>query len=176
MAKAGFCSQCGGNQWLNESGGCVAGHGPECISGVYEVGQGTVPAPVPVPADVAPAKKRPLWLIVVAVVALLALVGCGCLAAIAIPQFNAAKSQAVQKSCLANMRMVEGGAMVYVAEHEGATPPTEWNALMAELVPTILKTEPKCPAGGTYSWVPDSGSDASGHVECSIHGSINSPK
>ncbi|MDA3936646.1 MAG: hypothetical protein PF636_07270, partial [Actinomycetota bacterium] len=36
MAKAGFCSECGSNVWLDESGRCPAGHGAECIQNVYE--------------------------------------------------------------------------------------------------------------------------------------------
>lgn len=36
MARAGFCNGCHANVWLNEAGGCPAGHGPEYITGVYE--------------------------------------------------------------------------------------------------------------------------------------------
>jgi hypothetical protein len=60
MARAGFCTDCGGNVYLNEAtGGCVNGHGPECISGVYEVGPARPPtaAPVPTPAPPAPAPQ-----------------------------------------------------------------------------------------------------------------------
>jgi hypothetical protein len=61
MARAGYCTNCQGNVYLNEAtGGCVNGHGPECISGVYEVGpaqQPSAPAPAPVPASAAPAPQ-----------------------------------------------------------------------------------------------------------------------
>ncbi len=176
MPKAGYCSQCGRNSWLNESGGCVAGHGPECITGAYEVGAGppVTPAPMTVPAT--PASKRPVWIIVLVVVAVLLLMLCGCLTAIAIPMFNGAKTDALKKSCLANMRVVEGGEMVYLAEHEGAKPPADWSELMSRLVPGIIKTPPVCPSGGTYSWVPEPASEAGGHVECSIHGSLKAPR
>jgi len=59
MAKAGYCSECGRNVYLSPEGACELGHGPECVSGAYEVpeptaaDQGGVPqppaAPVPTP-------------------------------------------------------------------------------------------------------------------------------
>ena len=36
MAKAGFCAQCGTNQWLREDGSCIKGHDASQITGVYE--------------------------------------------------------------------------------------------------------------------------------------------
>lgn len=64
MARAGFCSDCGGNVYLNEAtGGCVNGHGPERISGVYEVGPARPPAasPTPVPPPAPPAAPAPQY-------------------------------------------------------------------------------------------------------------------
>lgn len=37
MPHAGFCAECGGNAWLDEGGGCVAGHSANSVSGAYEV-------------------------------------------------------------------------------------------------------------------------------------------
>lgn len=92
MARAGYCTGCGGNVYLNEAtGGCVNGHGPECISGVYEVGPQQPPAQVPPPiqfqpsapvppsAQVAPPpKKKRTGLIVAVVIIILLLLLCGC--------------------------------------------------------------------------------------------------
>ncbi len=36
MPKAGYCSECKANVWLRTDGSCVNGHGPECLSEVYE--------------------------------------------------------------------------------------------------------------------------------------------
>jgi hypothetical protein len=36
MAKAGFCAQCGTNQWLNDDGTCIKGHPASQITGIYE--------------------------------------------------------------------------------------------------------------------------------------------
>lgn len=84
----------------------------------------------------------------------------GILVAIAIPVFNAAKSNAQRKTCFANERTVDGAARSYEAE-EGALP-----ANVAALVTgDYLKAEPTCPAGGTYTW------DATaGELDCSTHG------
>ncbi|MDO8847760.1 MAG: hypothetical protein Q7W51_05180 [Coriobacteriia bacterium] len=46
MAMAGFCSACGENVWLTESGGCTRGHSPDQIINAYE-------------ADVAPPVTEP---------------------------------------------------------------------------------------------------------------------
>jgi hypothetical protein len=36
MPEAGWCAECGAYSWLREDGGCVKGHPPSAISGVYE--------------------------------------------------------------------------------------------------------------------------------------------
>lgn len=84
----------------------------------------------------------------------------GILVAIAIPVFNAAKTNAQTKSCFANERTVDGAARSYEAE-SGALP-----ADVAALVTaTYLKAAPVCPAGGTYSF------DATaGELDCDDHG------
>jgi len=64
----------------------------------------------------------------------------GILIAIAIPVFNAAKSNAQRKSCWANQRTLEGSAQQYAAKNDGVTPAT-----VADLVPDFIKVEPKCP-------------------------------
>jgi hypothetical protein len=53
MARAGYCSACAQNVYLDAAGGCVNGHAAEYVTNVYEVPDA---APVPVaPAPVAPA-------------------------------------------------------------------------------------------------------------------------
>lgn len=39
MARAGYCEVCRTNVWLREDGSCANGHPPNCIVGVYEVGE-----------------------------------------------------------------------------------------------------------------------------------------
>lgn len=71
----------------------------------------------------------------------------GILVAIAIPVFNAAKSNAQKKSCLANQRTLEGSAQTYAADHDGTLP------AVADLVPDYVKVAPNCPdpAGSAYT-------------------------
>jgi len=89
VAQAGHCSECNDNEYLTEGGGCVNGHGPECITGVYDVpdpGAG-VPevapaapgyAPAPVTAAATPKKKRTgLVIAIVVILVLLLCVGAG---------------------------------------------------------------------------------------------------
>jgi hypothetical protein len=169
MARAGFCTACNANQWLNEDGSCLNGHPASCVSGVYEAEQAR---PVPAPPIPAPLKKRmPTWAVVLIVVAILtALPICGgTLIAIGVPVFLNASSNAQQKSCFANERTVTGAAQVYLAENPGATLPSDWSGLMSVLIPSILKAEPKCPSGGTYT-ITTSGTSLK--VSCSTHGSF----
>ncbi len=63
----------------------------------------------------------------------------GILVAIAIPVFNAAKSNAQKKSCFANQRTLEGSAQQYAADNNGVIP------TVAQLLPTYIKVNPKCP-------------------------------
>jgi hypothetical protein len=163
MARAGFCTACNANTWVNADGSCVNGHPATCVSGVYEAGQ---PQPQPLPAP-APAKKSNVVLIVIVVAVLFALMVCGILAAIAVPVFFNASDNAEMLSCYANERTVEGAAMTLLAADEGATLPEDWDGLMAEVVGPYLKKEPVCPSGGTYSLI---ATDEFLGVECSTHG------
>lgn len=90
----------------------------------------------------------------------------GILVAIAIPVFNAAKTNAQTKSCFANERTVDGAARSYEAE-TGALP-----ADVAALVTaTYLKAAPVCPvATNTYSY-----DAAAGELSCSGHGRYDGP-
>jgi len=119
-----------------------------------------------------PKKNHTVLVVVIVAVVLAALLTCGIIAAISVPVFLNASSNAQQKSCFANERTVEGAAQVYLATNQGATLPSDWNGLMSVLVPSILKSEPKCPSGGTYS-ITTSGTSL--EVDCSIHGTHGEP-
>ena len=165
MARAGFCSACNANTWLNDDGSCVNGHPASCVSGVYEAGQ-------PQPVQAVPKKNHTVLVVVIVAVVLAALLTCGVIAAISVPVFLNASGNAQQKSCFANERTVEGAAQVYLATNQGATLPSDWSGLMSVLVPSILKSEPKCPSSGTYS-ITTSGTSL--QVDCSIHGTHDMP-
>jgi hypothetical protein len=88
MARAGYCSECQENAYLGDDGGCPKGHGPGCVSGVYDVADepaATVPSSAPAAyaaapvtsAAAAPKKKRTGLVITLVIVALLLLCGCG---------------------------------------------------------------------------------------------------
>lgn len=71
----------------------------------------------------------------------------GILVAIAIPVFNAASATARLRTCQSNQRTIEGAVQQWVA----ADPANQATACAAQgwqakLVPTYIKTTPKCPA------------------------------
>jgi hypothetical protein len=161
MARAGNCAECHGNVWLNEDGSCINGHPASGVTGTYEAGpMQTMPA--------APSRSHNVLLIVLAI-AVGGLFLCGILTAIAVPVFLNASGNAAQKSCFANQRVVVGAAQVYLTGDQGATLPSDWDGLMKVLVPSIIKAEPKCPSGGTYSITP-TGNGVT--VTCSKHGTF----
>lgn len=160
MARAGFCSRCGANTWVNEDGSCSGGHPAENVSGLYEAGE-------PQPVQVAPNKDRTSLVVVIVAVVVASLFLCGILSAIAVPVFLSASGNAELKSCYANERTVEGASLTYLAIDENATLVSDWDELMSMLVPTVLNSEPTCPAGGAYSVT---STDASAKVDCSVHG------
>lgn len=80
----------------------------------------------------------------------------GLLAAIAIPNFIRARTQAQTKTCLSNLRQIDNGVQRWALEHNkaGADPVTE-----ADVAPYLGRSvDPltfdaagvKCPANGTY--------------------------
>jgi len=94
----------------------------------------------------------------------------GILAAIAVPNFNRARAQAKKKSCVSNMKTMEGAIELYQME----------NSIPAGTAPSVtdlktkgyLKTEPKCPGSGTYAIAMPSGTNAVTDITCTIHGSL----
>jgi len=88
----------------------------------------------------------------------------GILAAIAVPNFNRARAQAKKKSCVANMKTIEGAVELYQME----------NGTVSTLNPSdlstkgYLKSEPKCPSdpGPSYGITMSTGAGAMTDVEC----------
>ena len=87
----------------------------------------------------------------------------GILVAIAIPVFNAAKSNAQKKSCWANQRTLEGSFQTWVADDNV---PVAMAVGTTQLVPAYIKVAPKCPATNLGY-----GLDASGTITpaCATH-------
>lgn len=169
MARAGYCSRCGRNVWLDGSGGCVAGHRPECISGIYDA-----PAPAPSILPVPPSGKGDanfIWLVALPVIGVFLLLVCGILTAIAVPVFSSAKVNAQRRACYANMRVIQGALMVYAAENEDAKPPAGWAEVTSRICPSVITSVPACGTGGVYGWIPGGGA-AGGQVRCTVHGSV----
>jgi len=90
----------------------------------------------------------------------------GILVAIAIPVFNASKTNAQKRACYGNQRIIEGAAQTYLAEHGGMPSPGAVDGA-SWAIPTYLKRAPSCPSGvanNNYSI------DASGTVDDCTNG------
>lgn len=72
----------------------------------------------------------------------------GMLLAIAVPNFLRARETSRSRSCLANLRRIEGAKEQAAMELRmvGTAVPTQ-----AQLEPDYLKDWPVCPSGGTYT-------------------------
>ena len=67
----------------------------------------------------------------------------GILLAIAVPNFVQARETSRAKSCVANLKQLESGAQQYAMDAKLAGTAT---VAMTNLVPTYIRTEPKCPS------------------------------
>lgn len=87
----------------------------------------------------------------------------GILVAIAIPVFNAARANAQQRSCQANLRTMDGAIEQWRAADPANT--ANWATFAAAMTDLsgYIKDTPVCPAGGTYSY-------AAGSFACSVAG------
>jgi len=85
----------------------------------------------------------------------------GLLAAVAIPNFMRARTQAQTNACIANLKQMDGAKTLWALDGGSGTP--NWT----DLVTAYLKAIPSCPANGTYT-LNDADSDPtcdqSGHV------------
>lgn len=87
----------------------------------------------------------------------------GILVAIAVPVFVNASNNAKSRSCQANLRTLDGAIQTYAADTQ--TDP----ASLAALVPTYMKTIPRCPVADadTYDFLAaDSAGPAQSTIEC----------
>lgn len=70
------------------------------------------------------------------------------LLAIAIPNFLKSRHSAQTKTCLSNLYQISHAKEQLIAEKKfGDSGTITWN----DLVPSLIKEKPACPAGGTYT-------------------------
>lgn len=81
----------------------------------------------------------------------------GILVAIAVPLYTKSQARAQESACKANLRTLMGSIAQYAAEN-GKNPDS-----LDQLVPDYLKSLPRCPAGGNYTY-----DKTKGTVTCSI--------
>ncbi|MDO8963169.1 MAG: hypothetical protein Q7W30_01615 [Coriobacteriia bacterium] len=153
MSRAGFCSECNANVWVGDDGTCPNGHAPGSVSGIYETA-GSAPLPQPTPLAASPAPKKSMaWIVVAVIAAVLGLCGCGAVGLFATTgasYFSSAKSEALQKACFANQRMVEGAVEMYLASGPEALRTDVAGPLEAGsplISSTYLREVPRCALG-----------------------------
>ena len=72
----------------------------------------------------------------------------GLLAAVAIPNFMRARERAQENACIANLKQVDGAKTLWALDTgAGSSGSPGWT----DLVTAYIKTQPSCPAGGTYT-------------------------
>jgi competence protein ComGC len=98
----------------------------------------------------------------------------GVMAAVAVPNFRAAKDKAQRRACFANQKVLMGASEMYNMDHGTQLKTLDAKAL-AELVDKgYLKSIPEDPgqgegSSGHYSFQED------GSVKCSVHGGVDEP-
>ena len=89
----------------------------------------------------------------------------GLLAAIAIPNFVRARLAALQSTCIANLKQIQGGCAVYAVDTGAASGAACGSA---ELVPTYIRAWPTCQsnayAATTVDGTPVCPTGTAGHV------------
>ena len=137
-----FCTSCG--KPVEDTKFC-----PNCGAPVGQAGPpppGYAPGPGAYPGT--PSKRRfPVWGIALIIVAVL-LVVAGVIVAIAVPVFLAANTDAQRRTCVSNLRTIDGAIQAYYAENEKWPPAGDVGKV---LVPDFLRSAPTCPTSGkTY--------------------------
>jgi competence protein ComGC len=69
----------------------------------------------------------------------------GILVAIAVPVFVSSREQSQISVCRGNLRSIDSAVVRYSVEYNS------YPADIGQLVPTYIKDQPRCPAGGVYS-------------------------
>ena len=72
----------------------------------------------------------------------------GLLAAIAIPNFVAARTTAQRNACVANLKQIDGAKQIWAID---ANQLDTANPSWTNLVPSYIKRIPVCQGGGTYT-------------------------
>ncbi|MEZ7892495.1 MAG: hypothetical protein QMC67_12180 [Candidatus Wallbacteria bacterium] len=92
----------------------------------------------------------------------------GVMAAVAVPNFKRARTQAKGKACISNMKTLEGATELYMMEN--TTIPEGFGPALLK-TGGYLKVEPKCPEGGVYTI--NVGKDKNPtEIFCSKHGKL----
>ena len=88
----------------------------------------------------------------------------GLLAAIAIPNFVKARTTSQQKSCIANLKQIDGAKSTWAMENKKVNSDTP---VATDLYGSsaYVRDEPTCPGGGTYAL-----NDVQSKPTCSISG------
>lgn len=95
----------------------------------------------------------------------------GILAAIAVPNFKKAREQAREKSCYANMRVIQGAIEMYNMDNT----PMITSVDLTKLTGTggYLKSDPKCPSNSANSYGQTSDLTDQGKITCPCHGTVD---
>lgn len=76
----------------------------------------------------------------------------GVLVGIALPNFMSARSRSQAKTCIANLRSIEGAKEQWAMEKKrGATDVPVTTDLVGTTTDGYIKSFPTCPSGGSYS-------------------------
>jgi len=96
----------------------------------------------------------------------------GILVSIALPNFMRARENARLRTCVANMKEIQGAIEVWAMEtRAAANTPVSSFPTPADLVTLgYLRSLPRCPSNGTYSYI---GTNLTNYdIQCSIHGNL----
>jgi competence protein ComGC len=93
----------------------------------------------------------------------------GILIAIALPNFLRARENARLRACVANMKQIQAAIEQWAMEEKKAsdTAISEFPSAAQLVSKGYLKTEPKCPSGGTYDYTGSNLTDYD--INCSVH-------
>ncbi len=89
-------------------------------------------------------KKKGFTLIEIMIVVLII----GILMAIAVPNFVQARNTSRTNSCIASLKQVDTGKEQWAMDFKKTTGDVP---VWADIVPTYVRTQPTCPAGGTLA-------------------------